>query len=38
MYERGVGEKESALSIKHALQLFDCVSLGNTTWKLDFIY
>lgn len=29
--ERGVGEKESALGIKHyALQLFGCVSLGSS--------
>lgn len=29
--ERGVGEKESAFSIKHyPLQLFGCVSLGNS--------
>jgi hypothetical protein len=32
--ERGVGEKESALGIKHyALQLFGCVSFGNFIWK-----
>ena len=31
VYERGVGEKESALGIKHyALQRFGCVSLGNS--------
>jgi len=29
--ERGVGENESALGIQHyALQLFGCVSLGNS--------
>ena len=30
LQERGVGEKVSALSIKHyAVQLFGCVSLGT---------
>jgi hypothetical protein len=37
--ERGVGDKESALSIKHyALQLFGCVSLGNSLFENWTLY